>query len=125
MEGEKMSTTRSKAKATNATASRRCPDPVAGMEVLTLPEAAAFLRLAEEDVVRLVRDQALPGRHLGHEWRFLKAALQEWLRTPCAPPHRPGDLMQWAGAFRDDPDLPAIVAEAYRKRGRPMTEEGK
>lgn len=48
-------------------------------DVLTLAEAAAYLRLTEEDVLRLVNEQALPARRLGNEWRFLKAAVQHWL----------------------------------------------
>lgn len=111
------------AKSANATASVSVPESAAVSEVLTLAEAAAYLRLSEEDLVRLVREQGLPGRRLGQEWRFLKAALQDWLRTP-PPPLKPSeDPMQWAGAFQEDPDLPEIVREAYRQRGRPMTEE--
>ncbi len=29
-----------------------------------------------------------------------------------------------AGKYRDDPDLEQIVEEAYRRRGRPITEHG-
>ncbi|MHB1424179.1 MAG: hypothetical protein ACYC3I_13470 [Gemmataceae bacterium] len=32
--------------------------------------------------------------------------------------------MAAAGAFKDDPDLLALVEDAYRKRGRPITEDG-
>ena len=52
--------------------------PPAG-EVLTLAEAAAYLRLPEAEVERLVRTEGLPGRAVGEEWRFLKTALQDWL----------------------------------------------
>ena len=45
-------------------------------EVLTLAEAAAYLRLPEDEVVRLVLEQDLPGRHTGTEWRFSKAAIE-------------------------------------------------
>lgn len=92
-------------------------------EVLTLAEAAAYLRLREEDVVRLVSEQGLPGRRIGEEWRFLKTALQGWLSTPL-PPSRPQEyLMQWAGAFKGDPDLNDIVEEAYRQRGRSASKD--
>src|SRR5437867_3705060 len=40
-------------------------------EVLTLAEAAAYLRVSEADVVRLAQQQDLPGRLIGTEWRFL------------------------------------------------------
>ena len=50
-------------------------------QVLNLPEAAEYLRVVEEDVLRLVGVQGLPGRNIGNGWRFLKAALQDWLST--------------------------------------------
>jgi excisionase family DNA binding protein len=53
-------------------------------DVLTLGEAATYLRLAEADVVRLVEEQGLPSRRLGNEWRFLKGAIQAWLSMPAA-----------------------------------------
>ncbi len=39
-------------------------------EVLTLAEAAAYLRLPEADVVSLVHSQGLPGRCTADEWRL-------------------------------------------------------
>jgi excisionase family DNA binding protein len=119
-----MSASKNKEKSTNATVPRLVPEKVAHEEVLTLAEAAAYLRLSEEKLTGLVRDQGLPGRRIGHEWRFLKEALQDWLRTPQPPPNAQEELMQWAGAFRDDPDLKEIVREAYRRRGRAMTDAG-
>ena len=65
------------------------PSPVraAGWpEVLTLAEAAAFLRVPEADVVRMVGPRGLPGRLIGSEWRFSRTALDDWLRTPPSPP---------------------------------------
>ena len=51
-------------------------------EVLTLAEAAAYLRVPETEVVRMVGPQGLPGRLIGSEWRFSRAAVQEWLGRP-------------------------------------------
>jgi excisionase family DNA binding protein len=93
-------------------------------EVLTLIETASYLRLSEADVLRLVEEQALPARRLGNEWRFLKTAIQDWLRTGPAPKSNKEAWMELAGACKDDPDLEGIVEEAYRKRGRPITEAG-
>jgi excisionase family DNA binding protein len=45
-------------------------------EVLTLEEAAAYLRVPVEDVLHMVDGEELPGRKFGAEWRFYKAALQ-------------------------------------------------
>ena len=54
-------------------------DP-AGVEVCTLPEIAAYLRVPEEAVLALVAKNAIPGQQIGDEWRFLKRAVVEWLR---------------------------------------------
>jgi excisionase family DNA binding protein len=92
-------------------------------EVLDLQETAAFLKASEEDVLRMVREQGLPARQVGEGWRFLKAAICEWLRTGTSPRH-PGKeaLLAMAGAFKDDPDLDSIVEEAMRLRGRSPAE---
>lgn len=89
-------------------------------DVLSLSEAAAYLRLPEQEVLRLVREQELPGRQAGADWRFLKAAIQAWL---CQPAPRQKDFWETCGGvFKDDPQLEAIVREAYRRRGRPLSE---
>jgi excisionase family DNA binding protein len=94
-------------------------------EVLTLAEAAAYLRLSEADVLRCVQEQGLRARQLGSEWRFSKAAIQDWLRT--GPPPKPSKEAQLAaiGSWKDDPHLDEMLKDIYRKRGRPMTEKGK
>jgi excisionase family DNA binding protein len=94
-------------------------------EVLTLAEAAAYLRLPEEEIVRLVREQELPGRYAGTEWRFFKTAIQQWLSQPgaTASPPKKDFWESQLGAFKDDPHLEAIVQEAHRRRGRPKAEE--
>jgi excisionase family DNA binding protein len=92
-------------------------------EVLTLAEAAAYLRFTEADVLRLIHEQALPARRLANEWRFLKAAIQQWLSTP-PPPGSKEAILSVAGAWKDDPDLEDMLEEIYRRRGRPITEDG-
>jgi excisionase family DNA binding protein len=94
-------------------------DPL--IEVLTTSEAAAYLRVAEAEVLRMAVHQELPGRRIGNEWRFLKAGLQDRLRTPARKPGKEA-LLALAGAWKDDPDIEEIVREAYRRRGRLFTE---
>ena len=91
-------------------------------EVMTLAEAAAYLRFAEADILRLVQEQGLPGRQMGKEWRFLKPAIREWLSKP---PPKGGKEGIWAaaGSWKDDPYLDEMLKEIYRRRGRPRTEE--
>jgi excisionase family DNA binding protein len=90
-------------------------------EVLTLAEAAVYLRVPEAEIVRLVQQQDLPGRLLGAEWRFLKSALQDWLRTPPRKGSKEA-VLSVAGAWKDDPYLEGELKEIYKRRGRPMTE---
>jgi excisionase family DNA binding protein len=96
--------------------------PAEWPEVLTLAEAAAFLRVAEAEVVRMVGPRGLPGRLIGSEWRFSKKALEQWLRTPPEPSSKES-LLALAGAWKDDPHAENMLKEIYRQRGRPMTEE--
>ena len=101
------------------TAAQSVSDGIA--EVLTLAEAADYLRVSTDETLRLVSEQGLPGRRTSEDWRFLKNALQEWLKQP----ERLGGstaLLSLAGQFAADPFLDQIVEEAYRLRGRPVAE---
>ena len=93
--------------------------PIVSPDVLTLAEAAAYLRVSEGEIVELTRRQGLPGRKVGDQWRFLKAAIQEWLRLP----ERENFWWKHFGALKEDPYLQDIVEQIYRDRGRPVTEE--
>jgi len=73
-------------------------------------------------VLRLIHNQDLPGRFAGAEWRFLKAAIQEWLSKPLPRPSKEAQLAV-AGSWKDDPDAEEMLKEIYKKRGRPMTED--
>ncbi len=95
----------------------------AGPEVLTLAEAASYLRVSQEEVLRLVGPRGLPGRKIGSEWRFLKSALRAWLAVPPQPSSKEA-ILSFAGAWKDDPDLEELVQNIYQRRGRPMTEDG-
>ncbi len=77
-------------------------------DVLTLPEAAAFLRLSERALYDLARGRRVPAAQLGGKWVFPRRALERWLEAaaegpaerPAAPPpilagsHDP--LLDWA-----------------------------
>ncbi len=90
-------------------------------DVLTLSEAAAYLRVAEEAVLRSIGPQGLPGRLIGGEWRFFKPAVEEWLRASPTPSSKEA-LLSHAGAWKDDSDLDEMLSQIYRQRGRPMVE---
>jgi hypothetical protein len=94
-------------------------------EVLTLAEAAAYLRLPEKAVITATSTQGLPGRLVAGEWRFFKTALQQWLsHSEPTEEMRKAAQMAVAGSWKDDPYLEDMVEEIYRRRGRPITEDG-
>jgi excisionase family DNA binding protein len=51
-------------------------------DILTLPEAAAYLRVPEGDVLKMAREGMMPAQRIGDgdEWRFLRKALNDWIR---------------------------------------------
>jgi excisionase family DNA binding protein len=94
----------------------------ASAEVLNLADAAAYLRVTESQLLQLVHDQALPGRRFGTEWRFLKAAIQDWLRTPPKRGSREA-VLSTIGAWKDDPLVEEEIKEIYRKRREDLVED--
>ena len=48
-------------------------------EVLTPDEAADLLRSDAATVISMAEDGTIPGRKVGDEWRFARAALMRWL----------------------------------------------
>ena len=51
-------------------------------EILTPAQAAALLQVDEDAVLALAGERRLPGRRIGDEWRFARAALVAWLSEP-------------------------------------------
>ena len=48
-------------------------------DVITLREAATFVRVSEKTMRELARANKVPGQKVGREWRFLRSALEAWL----------------------------------------------
>ena len=89
-------------------------------KVMTLAEAAKFLRVPVDQVRTLADDGKLPGRKIGDEWRFLKSMLVVWLR---GKPSSKELFLRQAGIFKDDDTLPQLLEDIYKARGRTMVEE--
>jgi PTS system nitrogen regulatory IIA component len=47
--------------------------------LMTVRQLAAYLRLNERTVLKLVQEGALPGVKVGNQWRFRKAMIDTWL----------------------------------------------
>ncbi len=80
-------------------------------DVLTLGEAAAYLRLSEAEVLQLIAEQCLPARRVGHEWRLLLAAIRDWLRMGTVPKSNKAAWLALAGVWKDDPTLDELREE--------------
>src|SRR5437868_2938368 len=95
-------------------------------DVMTLDEAAAYLRLGIPVVQRLALAGRLPGRFVESEWRFLQTALKGWLsgtdfpreKDSASPLTRREKLLSVAGCAADDETLDPMVEEIYRERKR-------
>jgi excisionase family DNA binding protein len=86
-------------------------------DVLTLKDAAQYLRLPKGVVRDLAAQERIPARLIEKRWRFLKAALDDWLRGNDRADGR-ARMLQVAGAFADDETLSRLVEAAYEERGR-------
>lgn len=84
-------------------------------DVLTLDEAAAYLRIPKETVERQAVKGHIPGRRIEDTWRFLRDAIDEWLRKQDSR----AILLQQAGVLADDDTLEPLRASIYKERGRP------
>lgn len=83
-------------------------------EVLTLEEVAAYLRLPRDTISRQAAQGHIPGRQIEDTWRFLRAAIDDWLRSLDGRTL----LLQQAGALAGDESLSALRDEIYAARGR-------
>jgi excisionase family DNA binding protein len=89
-------------------------------EVLTLEEAASYLRVPAGAVLRMIDAEGLPARRFGADWRFYKVALQAWLGAER--PKR--GILNHIGRIEDDPFAQEMLLEIYTRRRRPESEQG-
>jgi excisionase family DNA binding protein len=55
------------------------PKSTTGPRVLTVRELAAYLRVHQTTVYRLLREQKLPAFRVGADWRFERAEIERWM----------------------------------------------
>jgi excisionase family DNA binding protein len=49
------------------------------VQVLTLEETAAYLRVHPSTVYRLLRNHQIPGFRIGRDWRFNQDSIDRWV----------------------------------------------
>ncbi|AMV30253.1 hypothetical protein VT84_38025 [Gemmata sp. SH-PL17] len=95
-------------------------------EVMTLAEAAMWLRVSESGLKADTIAGRVPARFVAGEWRFNKAALVAWLSQPELPSNRPKtgaelverirEINQRSG-FKETPEeAEAFIAKMYAAR---------
>lgn len=53
-------------------------------EVLNIDEAAALLGVSVKTFAKVLREEDVPGRKVGREWKFSRRALVDWVGTAHA-----------------------------------------
>jgi excisionase family DNA binding protein len=89
-------------------------DRVTIPDVLTLEEASVYLQLSVETVTNQALKGNIPGRRIENDWRFLKSAIDDWLRAKNSS----SILLGQAGALADDDSLTQLRASIYQARER-------
>ncbi|MHC4945776.1 MAG: helix-turn-helix domain-containing protein [Planctomycetota bacterium] len=53
-------------------------------EILTIEEACELLGVSTKTFAKILREEDLPGRKIGREWRFSRKALIDWVGSARA-----------------------------------------
>jgi excisionase family DNA binding protein len=49
-------------------------------EILTIEEAADYLKIGKRSLYKLAKEGRVPGKKVLNKWRFEKESLREWVR---------------------------------------------
>jgi excisionase family DNA binding protein len=60
------------------------PDSSSAVDVLTLTETAALLRISRPTLFEMLRKGEIPARKVGRQWRFNRAVVLDWLHGNVA-----------------------------------------
>ena len=60
-------------------------------EILTLPEVAQLLKVAEKTVYSMAQKGLLPAFKVGGQWRFKRADLDQWIEQQKAASRDDGE----------------------------------
>ena len=73
-------------------------------DILTIPDVANLLKVADKTVYSLVQRGDLPGFKVGCQWRFSRTAIDSWikLKIHAAGAQPDNDGVKRPGANRED-----------------------
>ena len=78
---------------------------------MTVKELSDYLRLDRMTIYKMLKEGSLPASRIGHQWRFFREDIDEWIRSRRIGRESPAILVG------DDPDLNKLLADV-RQRGR-------
>lgn len=82
-------------------------------QLFTLPEAAAYLRVAEKTVLRMARRGEIPSAKVGGQWRFRRHRIDAWLDEQEAAVRRDEPLALLHHDDRPNVPLSRIIREEF------------
>ncbi len=88
-------------------------------DILTLEETSNYLRLPMETVINQASQGKIPGQKIENDWRFLKVAIDDWLRSKNSK----YILLSQAGALVDDDSIVQLREVVYQARERSEIED--
>ncbi len=80
--------------------------------IMTLSDMAAYLKLAEKTVLRLVHRRELPCFKVASQWRFRRSDIDEWIMTNIQNIHS-SDLARLIHSDRDRVSLSRMTGEEF------------
>lgn len=104
----------------------KAKNQVVESEVLTLEEAATYLKLPKNVLEKQLALGAIPGRNIGGHWRFFKPALNQWLARQSEEKKGLSNkelFLSQAGVFANDRTFPQLIEQIYANRRRLASEE--
>ena len=71
-------------------------------EIFTIKELSEHLRVHPTTIYRLLRQGRLPGFRVGSNWRFNRAAIEQWEKLQASAPRSPVARGRHKGDKRSD-----------------------
>jgi excisionase family DNA binding protein len=85
-------------------------------DILNIEQAIEFLGVSEKTLIKLLREEHIPARKIGREWRFSREALIHWLAS--------GDSIDYINQndrYMISEDVPGTSAALFGKIGKAIT----
>ncbi|MGI6325739.1 MAG: helix-turn-helix domain-containing protein [Saccharofermentanales bacterium] len=86
-------------------------------DILNVEQATEFLGVSEKTLIKLLREEHIPARKIGREWRFSKEALTGWLAS--------GDSINYINQnerYMVSEDFPGASFALFDKIGKALSE---